>query len=189
MLPPKTVVQRSRRQPWGGEEGPFSNDPFFSQFFHQFMQPFGMPEQQAPRTALGSGIIIDKRGYIVTNNHVVQGGNKIVVDLPDDETRDIPAKVMGTDPKSDLAVIKIDVGKDLPTAIWADSDKVEVGDWALAIGSPFMLTHSVTLGIVSAKGRSSANVMGSGYGYDMLQTDAAINPETPGARSARSIRR
>lgn len=183
IMPKKPRAPRYRQGPWGGGEGPGSpnpDDPFY-QFFRQFMQPFGAPpEQQAPQTALGSGIIIDKRGYIVTNNHVIQNGEKIVVNLPDEENKDLHAKIMGTDPKSDLAVIKIDAGKDLPTAEWADSDQVEVGDWALAIGSPFMLTHSVTLGIVSAKGRSSSNITGSDYSYDMLQTDAAINPGNSG---------
>ena len=152
-------------------------DPFF-EFFRRFGQPFNVPQE--PQTSLGSGIIIDKKGYIVTNNHVVEGAGKVVVNLPGDESTDLAAKVIGTDPRTDLAVIKITTSKDLPTAQWADSDAVEVGDWALAIGSPFMLTHSVTLGIVSAKGRNASALMGADYGYEMLQTDAAINPGNSG---------
>jgi serine protease Do len=162
--------------PFGGGGGPFGGDPFYD-FFRQFQQP-----QQQPKTqqALGSGFIIDKRGYIVTNNHVVDGATKVVVNLPSAEELDVPAKVIGTDPRSDLAVIKIDHPGDLPVVEWADSDSVEVGDWAVAIGSPFMLSHTVTVGIVSAKGRSASAVVGSDYGYDMLQTDAAINPGNSG---------
>lgn len=163
-----------------GDGGPMG-DPFFDLFRH-FGQPFqfGGPggPQQSPQTSMGSGFIIDKRGYIVTNNHVVEAGNKVVVNLPGDDKTDTPAKIIGTDPRSDLAVLKIDVGRDLPAVDWADSDKVEVGDWAVAIGSPFMLSLSVTAGIVSAKGRS--NVMGSDNSNDMIQTDAAINPGNSG---------
>jgi serine protease Do len=174
-------VRRHPMMPPDDEDGPGSDDPFFD-LFRRFGQPFqgGPMPQQSPQTSLGSGFIIDKRGYIVTNNHVVDGGTKIVVNLPGDEKTDTPAKVVGTDPRSDLAVLKIDVGHDLPAVQWADSDQVEVGDWAVAIGSPFMLSLSVTAGIVSAKGRNSQSLMGSDYNYDMIQTDAAINPGNSG---------
>lgn len=157
----------------------------FEDFLRGFpgFRNFGAPPPEGGRgsgQSLGSGFVIDKRGFILTNNHVVDGATKIVVALPDDESTDIPATVVGRDPKTDLAVIKIAAKKDLPVAEWADSDGVEVGDWAVAIGSPFMLSHSVTAGIVSAKGRNGSNVMGADYGADMIQTDAAINPGNSG---------
>lgn len=171
--------QKGHRSQEGGPD-PYAGDPFF-ELFRQFMRRYGGPSpEQGPQTSLGSGIIIDKNGYIVTNNHVVDGASRIIVNLPEEESTDYPAKLVGSDTKSDLAVIKVELRRDLPAAVWADSDKVEVGDWALAIGSPFMLTHSVTMGIVSAKGRNSNSVTGSQYGYEMLQTDAAINPGNSG---------
>jgi serine protease Do len=167
----------SRRQPEDDEGAPMGRDPFF-EFFERFGQPF--PNQQdAPQTSLGSGIIIDKRGYIVTNNHVIEDSSEILVSMSD-QKMDLKAKIVGTDPKSDLAVLKIENGKEFPFAEWADSDSVEVGDWAIAIGSPFALGQSVTVGIVSAKGRNSQALTGSEYGGDLLQTDAAINPGNSG---------
>ena len=168
--------------PDGDEDSgpPGGGDPF-SELFRHFGRPYPYQQQpESPSQSLGSGIIIDKRGYILTNNHVVQGASKVVVNLPGQESVDINAKIVGTDPRSDLAVLKIRESSDLPAAEWADSDAVEVGDWAIAIGSPFMLSHTVTLGIVSAKERNSSMLMGSQYGYDMLQTDAAINPGNSG---------
>ncbi|MBI1861423.1 MAG: Do family serine endopeptidase [Deltaproteobacteria bacterium] len=153
-------------------------DPFFD-FFERFGMPFNMPQEQAPQTSLGSGIIIDKKGHIVTNNHVVDDASEILVILADDKT-ELKAKVVGTDPKTDLAVLKVTTDKDLPSVEWADSDSVEVGDWAIAIGSPFALSQSVTVGIVSAKGRNSLNLTGAEYGGDLIQTDAAINPGNSG---------
>lgn len=160
----------------GGGMGP--QDPFFD-FFQRFGHPFNMPEAQGPQTSLGSGIIVDKKGYIVTNNHVVEDASEILVSLPNDKT-DLKAKVIGTDPKTDLAVLKVESTKDLPVAEWADSDQVEVGDWAIAIGSPFNLSQTVTLGIVSAKGRNSNVLGGADYVGDLIQTDAAINPGNSG---------
>jgi serine protease Do len=125
-------------------------------------------------------MIIDKRGYIVTNNHVVAHASRIRVSLPSNESLEIPARLVGSDPRTDIAMIKIEAKGDLPSIQWADSDNVEVGDWAIAIGSPFALSHSVTAGIVSAKGRNASEVAGEGYGYGMLQTDAAINPGNSG---------
>ncbi|MBI4406098.1 MAG: Do family serine endopeptidase [Deltaproteobacteria bacterium] len=159
------------------EEGPFGRDPFFD-FFERFGPlPFMQPE--GPQESLGSGVIIDKRGYVVTNNHVIEGSTKIAVLLSGDKPTELKAKVVGSDPKTDLAVLKVENGKDLPTAEWADSDSVEVGDWAIAIGSPFALGQSVTVGIVSAKGRSSKYLTGADYG-ELIQTDAAINPGNSG---------
>lgn len=158
------------------EEGPLPHDPFWD-FFEHFGSPFQMPEP-GPQTALGSGILVDKSGVVVTNNHVVEGGTEIMVRLASDKT-DIKAKVIGTDPKTDIAVLKLEGAKDLPVAEWGDSDAVEVGDWAIAIGSPFALDQSVTVGIISAKGRSSVG-LGSDFRGDLLQTDAAINPGNSG---------
>ncbi|HKE61973.1 MAG TPA: Do family serine endopeptidase [Nitrospira sp.] len=131
--------------------------------------PHGRPDQSA-----GSGVILDSNGYIVTNNHVVEGATQIMVTLSD--RREFPAKVVGTDPKTDLAVVKIDV-KDLPSVKWAEYDKLQVGDLVLAIGSPFGLSSTVTLGIISALGRGNVGI--ADY-EDFIQTDAAINPGNSG---------
>jgi serine protease Do len=151
-----------------GPEG----DPF-RDFFHDF---FGdIPEREFKQQSLGSGFIIDKDGFIITNNHVVEGADKIKVKLADG--REFKAKVVGRDPKTDLALIKISsVFKNLPTISLGDSDKMRVGDWVLAIGNPFGLEHTVTQGIISATGR----VIGSGPYDNFLQTDAPINPGNSG---------
>jgi len=160
------------------EEGsPFGNDPFFD-FFDQFRNPGG-PMQEMPQTSLGSGVIIDKKGIVVTNNHVVEGATEILVNLSGDKI-DLKAKVIGTDPRTDLAVLKIEGKNNFPAVEWADSDAAEVGDWAIAIGSPFALGQSVTVGIISAKGRNSAALLGAEFGNDLIQTDAAINPGNSG---------
>ncbi len=158
-------------------------DPFFKdhpfrfffgdEFFERFRQAPG-ERRQYRQQGLGSGFIVDKRGYILTNNHVVQDADEIKITLADNRT--FEAKIIGTDPKSDLAVIKIE-GKDLPVAKLGDSDKIRVGEIVLAVGSPFGLTQTVTSGIISAKGR--ANVGIADY-EDFIQTDAAINPGNSG---------
>src|SRR5437016_280414 len=131
---------------------------------------FNPPRQ----TGIGSGVVVTKDGYILTNNHVVDGADEVKVALTDG--RVFTAKVMGRDPKSDIAVIKVDA-KDLPAVPMADSDKVEVGDVVLAIGNPFNIGQTVTSGIVSATGRTGA----TGLDYeDFIQTDAAINPGNSG---------
>lgn len=168
---------RRRPQPQDEEDGGMQGDPFFD-FFERFGSPFPSPESQQPQSSLGSGILVDKAGIVVTNNHVVDGATEILVRLGTDKT-DMKAKVLGTDPKTDLAVLKIEGAKDLPFAEWADSDTVEVGDWAIAIGSPFALDQSVTVGIVSAKGRNQVG-LGSDMANDLIQTDAAINPGNSG---------
>ena len=124
--------------------------------------------------AQGSGFIISSDGYILTNNHLVEDSEKITATLTDG--REFEAKVIGTDPDSDVAVIKIDANN-LPYLEMADSDNLEVGEWVLAIGNPFGLAHTVTAGIVSAKGRSNVGL--STY-EDFIQTDAAINPGNSG---------
>ena len=129
----------------------------------------GRPEQSA-----GSGVILDPSGYIVTNNHVVEGATQITVTLSD--RREFTAKTIGTDPKTDLAIIKIEA-KDLPSLKWAEYEKLQVGDLVLAVGSPFGLSSTVTLGIISALGRGNVGI--ADY-EDFIQTDAAINPGNSG---------
>jgi len=142
-----------------------------------FWRFFGMPQGEMRSTALGSGVIVDSKGYILTNNHVVEQGEKINVKLMDN--REFKAEVIGTDARTDLAVIKIDA-KDLQPATLGDSDALRVGEWVLAIGSPFSenLDHTVTAGIVSAKGRSGV-INNTNY-ESFIQTDAAINPGNSG---------
>ncbi len=152
--------------------GPDEGGPF-GDFFHKF---FGeIPDQELKQQSLGSGFIIDKDGYIITNNHVVQGADEIRVKLADG--REFKAKVIGRDAKTDLALIKISsFFKNLPVLKLGDSDKMRVGDWVLAIGNPFGLEETVTQGIISATGR----VIGSGPYDNFLQTDAPINPGNSG---------
>ncbi len=148
------------------------NDEFFKRFFGQPFprQPQRQPRQQKQiRRGQGSGFIVSSDGYIMTNNHVVEGAEKITVKLSDN--RELSAKVVGTDPETDVAVIKVDANN-LPVVQLGDSDKLKVGEWVLAIGNPFGLSHTVTAGIVSAKGRSKIGL--SEY-EDFIQTDAAIN--------------
>lgn len=160
------------------DEDQFPRDPF-SDFFERFGSPF--PQMETPQMSMGSGILIDKEGHIVTNNHVVEGASDIIVNFTSQKT-DFKAKLVGTDPKTDLAVLKLLKIKDLPApAEFADTASVEVGDWAIAIGSPFALGQSVTVGIVSAKGgRNSLALAGAEFGGDLIQTDAAINPGNSG---------
>lgn len=154
------------------------SDPFFERFFGpQFQHPRTTPKQEKrtfKQQAAGSGFIIASDGYILTNNHVVEGATKLTVRLADE--REFPAKVVGTDPQSDVALIKID-GKNLPVLALGNSDALEVGEWVIAIGSPFELNQTVTVGVVSAKGR---NRMGINDYENFIQTDAAINPGNSG---------
>jgi serine protease Do len=157
---------------------PFSpfDDEFFRRFFGEPMpgQPQRPPQQDRMVRGQGSGFIITSDGYILTNNHVVGDADKVIVKLLDG--REFTAKIIGTDPPTDVAVIKIDE-KNLPVLPLGDSDKVEVGEWVLALGNPFGLSHTLTAGIVSATGRSSVGI--SDY-EDYIQTDAAINPGNSG---------
>ncbi len=159
----------------GGElPSPFLDDPFFRHFFgEEFFRRFQIPRERR-EASLGSGVIVSSDGYIITNNHVIARADEIKVLLAD--KRELTGKVVGTDPKSDLAIVKINA-KNLPTLPWGDSDKLEVGEYVLAIGNPFGLNQTVTLGIVSAVGR--ANVGIADY-EDFIQTDAAINPGNSG---------
>jgi Do/DeqQ family serine protease len=153
------------RQP---QQYPFMDDPFFRQFFGDR----NMPQQQAPqqRQGLGSGVIIDANGYILTNHHVVDGAEQIKVDLNDG--RSLDAKLVGADPPSDLAVLKVEASG-LPVLVLGDSDRARVGDVVLAIGNPLGVGQTVTMGIISAKGRQTG--LSNGSFEDFLQTDAPIN--------------
>src|SRR6267143_3521642 len=165
----KPSSKKRRSQPYD-QEDPMQD--FFDRFFDG--RPDGPP--QAERS-LGSGVIVDKRGYILTNNHVVEQATKIQVQLNGDTTR-YTAKLVGVDQETDLAVIKIDANKELPTAKLGNSDGVQVGDWVLAIGSPFGLQATVTAGIISAKDRGG---IGLGKQFQrFIQTDVAINPGNSG---------
>ncbi len=150
----------------------FFNDPFFRHFFGPGL-PRRMPRKRQER-GLGSGFIVTEDGYIITNNHVVGDADTINVKLADG--RHFKAKVVGTDPDTDVAVIKIDA-HDLPTLPLGDSDALNVGEWVVAIGNPFGLYKTVTVGVVSAKGRSGIGI--NDY-EDFIQTDAAINPGNSG---------
>jgi Do/DeqQ family serine protease len=153
------------RQP---QQYPFMDDPFFRQFFGDR----NMPQQQAPqqRQGLGSGVIIDANGYILTNHHVIDGAEQIKVDLNDG--RSLDAKLVGADPPSDLAVLKVEASG-LPVLVLGDSDRARVGDVVLAIGNPLGVGQTVTMGIISAKGRQTG--LSNGSFEDFLQTDAPIN--------------
>lgn len=151
---------------------PFGEQDPFQDFFNKF---FGDEKQREfKQRSLGSGFIIDRKGYIVTNNHVIENADKIKVRLKNEEEFD--AEIVGRDPNTDLALIKIKSKTDLPVLKIGDSDKLKVGQWVVAIGSPFGFEQTVTAGIVSAKGR----VIGSGPYDDFIQTDASINPGNSG---------
>ncbi|WP_291321692.1 DegQ family serine endoprotease [Desulfonatronospira sp.] len=150
----------------------------FEEFFDQFERFFGERDRQ-PREqrSLGSGFIISEDGYVVTNNHVVEGADQIKATFSlDDEEKTFDARMVGTDPETDLALIKLDTDIDLPTLQFGNSDDMKVGQWVVAIGNPFGLNHTVTAGIISAKGR----VIGAGPYDNFIQTDASINPGNSG---------
>jgi Do/DeqQ family serine protease len=158
----------------------YGEDFFKGSPFEDFFKGFGFSprekgkEYRHKQRSGGSGVIVDKEGYILTNNHVVEGADKVKVRLNDG--REFTAIVKGQDSRTDLAVLHIKA-KDLPVAALGDSDKLEVGEWAIAIGSPFGLEHTVTVGVISAKGRSG---LGTGTYEDFVQTDASINPGNSG---------
>ena len=199
-LPKQSAVKRPRRGQRSPQQGngddqqsPGDTQDFFNRFFGGQGGPDG-EEGDGPagseRRALGSGFIVDPRGYIITNNHVVDKADKIFVKLstdpdggPGEEGR--PARVIGVDKDTDIAVIKIDVKEPLPTVKLGNSDSAQVGDWVLAIGSPFALSKTVTAGIISAKNRSivdepGPNGVSQNQFQKFIQTDAAINPGNSG---------
>ncbi len=167
-----SVTQMVKTESPHGFGAPFGGDEQFREFWKKF---FGNQEpKEFKRKGLGSGFIINKEGYIVTNNHVVQKAKDITVILFNKEQ--YPAKVIGTDPKIDVALIKIEAKKDLPAAPLGDSDALMDGESVIAIGNPFGLSETVTAGLVSAKGRA----IGAGPYDDFIQTDASINPGNSG---------
>lgn len=152
---------------------PFGGNPFFDDFFRDFFEPF---QRRQMEQSLGSGVIIRPDGYVLTNEHVVVQAERISVQLADD--RKLPARLIGADSDSDLAVLKIDESKSLPYLPLGDSDDLMIGETVIAIGNPFGLSHTVTTGVVSAVNRS-LNTDGRTY-YDFIQTDASINPGNSG---------
>ncbi len=169
------AVQRSKaRRPIGPQPG--GDDPFFQDFFKQFFgtdAPGQRPEFRQP--SLGSGVIIDKRGLVLTNYHVIKGADEILVRLAD--KKEYRGKVMGVDPKTDLALVRFEPAQELRVAALGDSDALKVGEWAIAIGNPFGLDQTVTVGVISATGRSDVGV--ATY-ENFIQTDASINPGNSG---------
>ncbi len=151
------------------ERDPFGRDPF-----HEFFERFFGEAPPKAQQSLGSGFIIHPSGLILTNNHVIEGAEKIKVILRDE--REFEARVIGRDPKTDIALIQVQADTPLPTVPLGDSDALRIGEWVMAIGNPFGLSHTVTAGIVSAKGR----VIGAGQYDDFIQTDASINPGNSG---------
>jgi serine protease Do len=172
----KTVARSHRGR---GPGSPFGENPFKATPFEHFFgdeEQFGLTPDDSPKQqrGMGSGVVVDARGYILTNNHVVEDVNEVKVSFVDGKTA--TGKVVGTDPKSDLAVIRVS-GVPVTPARLGDSDKMSVGEWVIAIGNPFGLDHTVTVGVLSAKNRSGFQ---SGHYEDFLQTDASINPGNSG---------
>src|SRR3972149_3321745 len=169
---PSVVAIRSERTV---TVGPGVGEDFFKGTpFEDFFKQHGGPPAKRKQMGEGSGVIVDAKGYILTNYHVVAGAEKISIHLFDG--RELKGTVRGTDSKTDLAVVHVEAAG-LPGATLGDSDKLQVGEWAIAIGSPFGLEETVTVGVISAKGRSG---LGTGNYEDFLQTDASINPGNSG---------
>ncbi|NIA29829.1 MAG: Do family serine endopeptidase, partial [Actinobacteria bacterium] len=179
MAGPSVINIRTERTIKGGGQvfryffrGPNGKNDSMEDLFNRF---YGNPQQREyKQQSLGSGFIIDKKGYIVTNNHVIEKADKISVIMKNGKNLD--AKIVGRDPTTDLALIKIDAKIDLPVLKFGNSQRLQVGEWVVAIGNPFGLDHTVTAGVVSAKGR----VIGSGPYDNFIQTDASINPGNSG---------
>ncbi len=167
-------VARGRRPPI--VPGPGTDDPFFKDFFDQFFGRRGPnPREEFRQPGLGSGVIIDKRGFVLTNFHVIRGADSVTVKLPSNQ--EFQGRIVGTDTKTDLAIIRFQPDGDLRVATLGDSDRLRVGEWAIAIGNPFGLDQTVTVGVVSATGRSEVGI--ATY-ENFIQTDASINPGNSG---------
>ena len=171
---PAVITIHSQLRVRAPQQFPFMDDPFFRQFFGDRGQ-LPQPPVEQHRNALGSGVIVSTDGYILTNHHVIDGADQIKVDLNDNRTLD--AKVVGSDPPSDVALLKINASN-LPVLSLGDSDRTRVGDVVLAIGNPLGIGQTVTMGIISAKGRQTG--LSSGSFEDFLQTDAPINQGNSG---------
>jgi serine protease Do len=174
--PKQQSAARNRRNAPPTEEDEDDPSDLLRRFFRNGPGGEALPQRPYRREGTGSGFIVDKNGYILTNNHVVEKADHIKVKMPHDQT-EYPAKLIGTDIETDLAIIKIDAGKALTPVRIGNSDSVQVGDWAVAIGSPFGLEATVTAGIVSATGR---DIAGARQFQRFIQTDAAINPGNSG---------
>jgi len=179
MASPAVVNIRAVRTAKGGEQGfrhfqqkPFGEEDRMPEFYDKF---FGQkPDKNFKQRSLGSGFIIDKEGYVVTNNHVIENADEIQVILEDEKVYE--AKIIGRDPNTDIALIKIESDHNFAVVKMGDSDSLKIGQWVVAIGNPFGLENTVTAGIVSAKGR----ILESGPYDDFIQTDASINPGNSG---------
>jgi Do/DeqQ family serine protease len=167
-------VSRSRRPPAVPDPG--TDDPFFKDFFDQFFGRRGPGRREEFRQpGLGSGVIVDKRGYVLTNYHVIRGADSVTVKLS--SKQEVQGRIVGTDAKTDLAVVRFQPEGDLRVANLGDSDTLRVGEWAIAIGNPFGLDQTVTVGVVSATGRAEVGI--ATY-ENFIQTDASINPGNSG---------
>jgi serine protease Do len=167
-------VARNRRPPV--TPGPFAEDPLLKDFFDQFFGPRGPGRREEfHQPGLGSGVIIDKRGYVLTNHHVVRGADGVTVRLS--SKQEYRGRIVGIDVKTDLAVIRFEPGGEVAVARLGDSDSLRVGEWAIAIGNPFGLDQTVTVGVVSATGRAD---VGIATFENFIQTDASINPGNSG---------
>ncbi|MBM4441676.1 MAG: trypsin-like peptidase domain-containing protein [Candidatus Rokubacteria bacterium] len=170
------TVQMSRTARRPAVPGPFADDPVFKDFFDQFFGRRGQgPSEEFRQSGLGSGVIFDKRGYVLTNFHVIRGADAVTVRLS--TRQELRGRIVGTDPKTDLAVIQFQPEGPITVATLGDSDAVRVGEWAIAIGNPFGLDQTVTVGVVSATARADVGI--ATY-ENFIQTDASINPGNSG---------
>ena len=167
------VVNISALQVYRTQRSPFFADPFFREFFGRELPGLRMPQEER-RTSLGSGVIVSDDGLVVTNNHVIRNAREIAVTLSD--RRRLRGTLVGTDPVTDIALVRIPGGR-LPALKWGDSARAAVGEYVVAIGNPFRLNQTVTMGIISAVGRSNVGIVDY---EDFIQTDAAINPGNSG---------
>jgi serine protease Do len=165
------VVNISALQVYRTERAPFFSDPFFQEFFGE--SPFRMPQEER-KTSLGSGVLVSPDGLIVTNNHVIEHARQISITTAD--KRRLRGTLVGTDPVTDIAVIRV-AGQGFPSLPFGDSSKAAVGEYVLAVGNPYQLSQTVTMGIISATGRSNVGIVDY---EDFIQTDAAINPGNSG---------
>jgi len=175
-MKPKREQPRQRRGGGEGRQNPFRGTPFEDMFPDGMPDGFNfdVPEGDRPGGGIGSGVIVDASGIVLTNNHVVEDADVVTVELADG--REFTATDIKTDPASDLAVVRLANAKDLPVATLGDSDKLAIGDWVIAIGNPFELETTVSAGIISGKGRELGGIRRAQF----LQTDAAINPGNSG---------
>jgi Do/DeqQ family serine protease len=167
-------LARAKRPPVA--PGPYADDPFLKDFFDQFFGPRSPgPRGEFHQPGLGSGVILDKRGYVLTNFHVIKGADAVTVRLS--SKREYRGRIIGTDPKTDIAIVRFEPEGELTVATLGNSDALRVGEWAIAIGNPFGLDQTVTVGVVSATGRADVGI--ASY-ENFIQTDASINPGNSG---------